>query len=95
MRKTSTQSLPVKNSSCQTGAIHQTDQCKQLEQLANMLAECSDRLDEISQFKFIGQNDEWTDTLCDLINETTRAEGFVAQMFGYALILSQNKHLAL
>lgn len=95
MRKPKEQSLPAKSSSCQTGMIHQTDQCKQLEQLANMLAECSDRLDEISQFKFVMQNDEWTDKLCDMINETTRAEGFVAQMFGYALILSQNKHLAL
>ena len=64
MRKPQEQSLPVNNSSCQTGMIHLKDSENPMEgvlkmkELADMLAECSTRLEDLANIAFVSKNEE-------------------------------------
>ena len=57
-----------------------------MKELADMLAECSTRLEDLANIAFVSKNEEWKENVNGFALDTWAAAECIAQIFGYAFL---------
>lgn len=88
MLKPQGQSLPVNNSSCQTGQAHQTSHCKKLEQASLLLFEAFLILRELSDCDFV-KNSEWREKVNEISSHACFDAKELSRFYGETFIMEE------
>jgi hypothetical protein len=91
MSKPQETSLPVNNSSCQTGQAHQTSHCKKLEDVTLLLFDAVGILSELSSCDYVKHDSVWNTKMDEIRGQICCNAKDLAEFYGMTSLCEKHQ----